>query len=149
MKNFLFCFLTINLINLTLEENKEEETGLDSNYIKQNFESLSKKANLVNSFTKIFNAGNITLLEYFLSELKQNKIDFNSEFETFYQKKHKSFERVYNKLKYKDEISIKRIEPAFEWAENERFVILHVNGNNMRITNYQEWIKTHQMTLVY
>ena len=126
MKNFLFCFLTINLINLTLEENKEEETGLDSNYIKQNFESLSKKANLVNSFTKIFNAGNITLLEYFLSELKQNKIDFNSEFETFYQKKHKSFERVYNKLKYKDEISIKRIEPAFEWAENERFVILHV-----------------------
>ena len=125
-KIFIFCFLIIYLINLTLQENNEEEAGLDSNYIKKNFESLSKKSNLVNSFTKIFNTGNITLLEYFLSELKQNKIDFNSEFETFYQKKHKSFERVYNKLKYKDEINIKRIAPAFEWAENERFVILHV-----------------------
>ena len=125
-KIFIFCFLIIYLINLTLQENNEEEAGLDLNYIKKNFESLSKKSNLVNSFTKIFNTGNITLLEYFLSELKQNKIDFNSEFETFYQKKHKSFERVYNKLKYKDEINIKRIAPAFEWAENERFVILHV-----------------------
>jgi hypothetical protein len=125
-KIFIFCFLIIYLINLTLQENNEEEAGLDSNYIKKNFESLSKKSNLVNSFTKIFNTGNITLLEYFLSELKQNKIDFNSEFETFYQKKHKSFERIYNKLKYKDEINIKKIAPAFEWAENERFVVLHV-----------------------
>ena len=125
-KIFIFCFLIIYLINLTLQENNEEETGLDSNFIQKNFASLSKKSNLVNSFTKIFNTGNITLLEYFLSELKQNKIDFNSEFETFYQKKHKSFERVYNKLKYKDEINIKRIAPAFEWAENERFVVLHV-----------------------
>ena len=125
-KNFIFCFLIIYLINLSFQENNEGENALDSNYIKQNFESLSQKSNLVHSFTKIFNAGNITLLEYFLSELKQNKIDFNSEFETFYQKKHKSFERVYNKLKYKDEINIKRIAPAFEWAENERFVVLHV-----------------------
>ena len=125
-KILIFCFLIIYLINLTLQEENEEATVLDLNYIKQNFESLSKKPNLVNSFTKIFNAGNITLLEYFLSELKQNKIDFNSEFETFYQKKHKSFERVYNKLKYKDEINIKKIAPAFEWAENERFVVLHV-----------------------
>ena len=125
-KNFIFCFLIIYLINLYFQENNEGENALDSNYIKQNFESLSQKSNLVHSFTKIFNAGNITLLEYFLSELKQNKIDFNSEFETFYQKKHKSFERVYNKLKYKDEINIKRIAPAFEWAENERFVVLHV-----------------------
>ena len=125
-KNFIFCFLIIYLINLSFQENNEGENALDSNYIKKNFESLSQKSNLVHSFTKIFNAGNITLLEYFLSELKQNKIDFNSEFETFYQKKHKSFERVYNKLKYKDEINIKRIAPAFEWAENERFVVLHV-----------------------
>ncbi len=125
-KNFIFCFLIIYLISLSFQENNEGENALDSNYIKQNFESLSQKSNLVHSFTKIFNAGNITLLEYFLSELKQNKIDFNSEFETFYQKKHKSFERVYNKLKYKDEINIKRIAPAFEWAENERFVVLHV-----------------------
>jgi len=125
-KNFIFCFLIINLINLSFQENNEGGNALDSNYIKKNFESLSQKSNLLHSFTKIFNAGNITLLEYFLSELKQNKIDFNSEFETFYQKKHKSFERVYNKLKYKDEINIKRIAPAFEWAENERFVVLHV-----------------------
>ena len=124
-KIFLFYFLIIYLINLSFQENNEGEV-LDSNYIQQNFASLSKKSNLVSSFTKIFNAGNITLLEYFLSELKQNKIEFNSEFETFYQKKHKSFERVYNKLKYKDEINIKRIAPAFEWAENERFVVLHV-----------------------
>ena len=124
-KIFLFYFLIIYLINLFFQENNEGEV-LDSNYIQQNFASLSKKSNLVSSFTKIFNAGNITLLEYFLSELKQNKIEFNSEFETFYQKKHKSFERVYNKLKYKDEINIKKIQPAFEWAENERFVILHV-----------------------
>ena len=124
-KIFLFYFLIIYLINLSFQENNEGEV-LDSNYIQQNFASLSKKPNLVSSFTKIFNAGNITLLEYFLSELKQNKIEFNSEFETFYQKKHKSFERVYNKLKYKDEINIKKIQPAFEWAENERFVILHV-----------------------
>ena len=124
-KIFLFYFLIIYLINLSFQENNEGEV-LDSNYIQQNFASLSKKSNLVSSFTKIFNAGNITLLEYFLSELKQNKIEFNSEFETFYQKKHKSFERVYNKLKYKDEINIKKIQPAFEWAENERFVILHV-----------------------
>ena len=124
-KIFLIYFLIIYLINLSFQENNEGEV-LDSNYIQQNFASLSKKSNLVSSFTKIFNAGNITLLEYFLSELKQNKIEFNSEFETFYQKKHKSFERVYNKLKYKDEINIKKIQPAFEWAENERFVILHV-----------------------
>ena len=68
----------------------------------------------------------MTLLEDFLLLLDKSKIDFNTEFEAFYQKKHKTLEKVYNKLKYKDEINLKRIAPAFEWAENERFVILHI-----------------------
>ena len=101
-------------------------TEIDSNYITENFNELSKKSNLIQSFTKISKSGNMTLLEDFLLLLEKNKIDFNTEFEAFYQKKHKTLEKVYNKLKYKDEINLKRIAPAFEWAENERFVILHI-----------------------
>ena len=104
-------------------ENKLEK---DREYIFKNFENLSKKSNLVQSFIKISNLGNIILLEEFISKLKENKIDFNSEFESFYQKNHKTLEKVFNRLKYKDDINIKKISPAFEWAENERYVILHI-----------------------
>ena len=124
--NSSFFLLIIYLLNLSLTVKNEIPSKLDWDYISDNFENLSKKSNLIQSFTKISNSGNITLLEDFISKLKENKIDFNSEFETFYQKKHKTLEKVYNKLKYKDEINIKKISPAFEWAENERFVILHI-----------------------
>ncbi len=70
------------------------------------------------------------LLDNFLSLLKKHKINFNSEFETFYQKRHKTLERIYNKLKYKDETSIKRLSPAFEWAETERVVIFHIKHSS-------------------
>ena len=124
MKNFILPYiLFINLLYFIICLDSIE---IDSDYITENFENLSKKSNLVQSFTKISKSGDINLLETFLSKLKENKIDFNNEFETFYQKKHKSLEKVYNRLKYKDEINIKRISPAFEWAENERFVILHI-----------------------
>ena len=127
MKNFLFLFLLITyLLISTKSSTSQNPTEIDEDYINNNFENLSKKENLIQSFTKIANSGNFTLLDTFLSKLKENKIDFNSEFETFYQKKHKTLERVYNRLKYKDELNIKRISPAFEWAENERFVILHI-----------------------
>ena len=124
--NSSFFLLIIYLLNLSLTVKNEIPSKIDWDYISDNFENLSKKSNLIQSFTKISNSGNITLLEDFISKLKENKIDFNSEFETFYQKKHKTFEKVYNRLKYKDEINLKKISPAFEWAENERFVILHI-----------------------
>ena len=127
MKNFLFLFLLITyLLISTKSSTSQNPIEIDEDYINNNFENLSKKENLIQSFTKIANSGNFTLLDTFLSKLKENKIDFNSEFETFYQKKHKTLERAYNRLKYKDELNIKRISPAFEWAENERFVILHI-----------------------
>ena len=127
MKNFIFSYiLIIYLFYFIISVKIEKPTEIDLDHITENFENLSQKSNLVQSFTKISNSGNITLMETFLSKLKEKKIDFNSEFETFYQKKHKTLERIYNRLKYKDEINIKRIAPAFEWAENERFVIMHI-----------------------
>ena len=125
-KNILFLVIILFSIDLTLNENKANPEEINSDYITKNFENLSKKSNLLQSFTKIANSGHLELLETFLEKLKENKIDFISEFESFYQKRHKALERVYNKLKYKDEINIKRISPAFEWAENERFVIFHI-----------------------
>ena len=127
MKNiFIFTLIFIYSIILIQSSNTDNKIEIDSDYINDNFETLSKKSNLVHSFTTIFNSGNITLLDTFLSQLKEKKIDFDTEFDTFYQKKHKALERVYNRLKYKDEINLRRIQPAFEWAENERFVILHI-----------------------
>ena len=124
MKNFIFYILIIYLLYSTKSSKIDKPTEIDEDYINENFDNLSK--NLVQSFTKISNSGNITLLDTFLSKLTEKKIDFNSEFEAFYQKKHKTFEKVYNRLKYIDEINLKKISPAFEWAENERFVILHI-----------------------
>ena len=124
MRNFIFYILIIYLLYTVKSSNIDNPTEIDEDYINENFDNLS--SNLIQSFTKISNSGNITLLDTFLSKLKEKKIDFNSEFEAFYQKKHKTLEKVYNRLKYKDEINLKRISPAFEWAENERFVILHI-----------------------
>ena len=121
----LFLFLLFNLIK-TKPDSKKEKIPITSEYIKNNFNKLSEKSNLIDSFQKIFKTGQISLLDEFISLLKENKINFNSEFETFYQKKHKTLERIYNKLKYKDEINIKRLSPAFEWAETERVVIFHI-----------------------
>ena len=127
MKNFVLSFLiTLFSIYLISSSKITNPTEIDSNYITENFNELSKKSNLIQSFSKISKSGNMTLLEDFLLLLDKSKIDFNTEFEAFYQKKHKTLEKVYNKLKYKDEINLKRIAPAFEWAENERFVILHI-----------------------
>ena len=127
MKNFILSYiLIIYSLYFIISVKIEKPTKIDLDYITENFDNLSQKSNLVQSFTKISNSGNITLMETFLSKLKEKKIDFNSEYETFYQKKHKTLERIYNRLKYKDEINIKRIAPAFEWAENERFVIMHI-----------------------
>ena len=125
-KNFLSYILIFYSINIIFSSKIKNPTEINSKYIIDNFKELSKKSNLIQSFTKISNSGNMTLLEDFLVQLDNNKIDFNSEYETFYQKKHKTFEKVYNKLKYKDETNIKKIAPAFEWAENERFVTLHI-----------------------
>ena len=125
-KNFLSYILIFYSINIIFSSKIKNPTEINSKYIIENFKELSKKSNLIQSFTKISNSGNMTLLEDFLVQLDNNKIDFNSEYETFYQKKHKTFEKVYNKLKYKDETNIKKIAPAFEWAENERFVTLHI-----------------------
>ena len=127
MKNFILSYiLIIYSLYFIISVKIEKPTEIDLDYITENFDNLSQKSNLVQSFTKISNSGNITLMEIFLSKLKEKKMDFNSEYETFYQKKHKTLERIYNRLKYKDEINIKRIAPAFEWAENERFVIMHI-----------------------
>jgi len=123
--SFFFILLLINLIK-SKPDSKNEKTEITSEYIKQNFSYLSSKSNLINSFSKIYKAGQISLLNEFISLLNENKINFISEYETFYQKKHKSLERVYNKLKYKDETNIKRLSPAFEWAETERVVIFHI-----------------------
>ncbi len=117
MKNFVLSFLIILFSFYLISSSKiTNPTEIDSNYITENFNELSKKSNLIQSFTKISKSGNMTLLEDFLLLLEKNKIDFNTEFEAFYQKKHKTLEKVYNKLKYKDEINLKRIAPAFEWA---------------------------------
>ena len=130
--NFLFFFLIILLINITQskQDSRNNKIEITSDYILKNFQQLSEKNNLINSFTKIYKTGNINLLENFLSLLKEHKIDFNSEFESFYQKRHKTLERIYNKLKYKDEINIKRLSPAFEWAETERVVIFHIKHSS-------------------
>ena len=125
MKNLNISFILL-FIYLTKSLKLENKLEKDREYIFKNFENLSKKSNLVQSFIKISNLGNIILLEEFISKLKENKIDFNSEFESFYQKNHKTLEKVFNRLKYKDDINIKKISPAFEWAENERYVILHI-----------------------
>jgi hypothetical protein len=69
-----------------------------SEYITDNFSYLSEKSNLINSFYKIYKTGNLTLLEEFFILLNNHKINFNSVFEIFFQKKHKGLEGVYNKL---------------------------------------------------
>ena len=125
MKKFLFlAFIILLLFNLIVS--KSDKTKITSDYIKTNFLELSKKSNLIQNFNKIFKSGQIPLLKEFISLLDKNKINFISEYETFYQKKIKTLERIYNKLKYKDETNIKRLSPAFEWAETERVVIFHI-----------------------
>ena len=132
MKNNFFYFFLILIIYITQskQDSRNNKIEITSDYITENFKQLSEKNNLINSFTKIYKTGKIHLLDNFLSLLKQNKINFNSEFETFYQKRHKTLERIYNKLKYKDETSIKRLSPAFEWAETERVVIFHIKHSS-------------------
>ena len=125
MKKLLFsAFIILLLFNLTFS--KSDKIKITSDYIKTNFLELSKKPTLIQSFNKIFKSGQIPLLKEFISLLDKNKINFISEYETFYQKKIKTLERIYNKLKYKDETNIKRLSPAFEWAETERVVIFHI-----------------------
>ena len=124
LASLILIILLFNLIKSKSDTTKEKL--ITSEYIKDNFNQLSQKSNLIDSFQKIFKSGQTKLLEEFTSLLNEHKINFISEFETFYQKKHKTLERVYNKLKYKDEINIKRLSPAFEWAETERVVLLHI-----------------------
>ena len=126
-KKFTSLILILLLFNLIKSKpDTTKEKLITSEYIKDNFNQLSQKSNLIDSFQKIFKSGQTKLLEEFTSLLNEHKINFISEFETFYQKKHKTLERVYNKLKYKDETNIKRLSPAFEWAETERVVLLHI-----------------------
>ena len=124
LASLILIILLFNLIKSKSDTTKEKL--ITSEYIKDNFNQLSQKSNLIDSFQKIFKSGQIKFLEEFTSLLNEHKINFISEFETFYQKKHKTLERVYNKLKYKDETNIKRLSPAFEWAETERVVLLHI-----------------------
>ena len=78
MKNFLFLFLLITyLLISTKSSTSQNPIEIDEDYINNNFENLSKKENLIQSFTKIANSGNFTLLDTFLSKLKENKIDFS------------------------------------------------------------------------
>ena len=132
MKNNFFYFFLILIIYITQskQDSRNSKIAITLDYIKENFNTLSEKYNLINSFTKIYKTGKMDLLDNFLSLLKKHKINFNSEFETFYQKRHKTLERIYNKLKYKDETSIKRLSPAFEWAETERVVIFHIKHSS-------------------
>ena len=124
LASLILIILLFNLIKSKSDTTKEKL--ITSEYIRDNFNQLSQKSNLIDSFQKIFKSGQTKLLEEFTSLLDEHKINFISEFETFYQKKHKTLERVYNKLKYKDETNIKRLSPAFEWAETERVVLLHI-----------------------
>ena len=128
MKNNFFYFFLILIIYITQskQDSRNSKIEITYDYITENFNTLSEKYNLINSFTRIYKTGKMDLLDNFLSLLKKHKINFNSEFEAFYQKRHKTLERIYNKLKYKDETSIKRLSPAFEWAETERVVIFHI-----------------------
>ena len=128
MKNNFFYFFLILIIYITQskQDSRNSKIEITYDYITENFNILSEKYNLINSFTRIYKTGKMDLLDNFLSLLKKHKINFNSEFEAFYQKRHKTLERIYNKLKYKDETSIKRLSPAFEWAETERVVIFHI-----------------------
>ena len=132
MKNNFFYFFLILIIYITQskQDSRNSKIAITLDYIKENFNTLSEKYNLINSFTKIYKTGKMDLLDNFLYLLKKHKINFNSEFETFYQKRHKTLERIYNKLKYKDETSIKRLSPAFEWAETERVVIFHIKHSS-------------------
>ena len=124
MKKILTLSFFILLFNSIVSKN--DKIQITSDYIKNNFLELSKKSNLLSSFNKIFKSGQIILLKEFISLLDINKINFISEYESFYQKKIKTLERIYNKLKYKDETNLKRLSPAFEWAETERVVIFHI-----------------------
>ena len=124
MKKILTLSFFILLFNSIVSKN--DKIQITSDYIKNNFFELSKKSNLLSSFNKIFKSGQIILLKEFISLLDKNKINFISEYESFYQKKIKTLERIYNKLKYKDETNLKRLSPAFEWAETERVVIFHI-----------------------
>ena len=132
MKNNFFYFFLILIIYITQskQDSRNSKIAITLDYIKENFNTLSEKYNLINSFTRIYKTGKMDLLDNFLSLLKKRKINFNSEFEAFYQKRHKTLERIYNKLKYKDETSIKRLSPAFEWAETERVVIFHIKHSS-------------------
>ena len=132
MKNNFFYFFLILIIYITQskQDSRNSKIEITYDYIKENFNTLSEKYNLINSFTKIYKTGKMDLLDNFLSLFKKHKINFNSEFEAFYQKRHKTLERIYNKLKYKDETSIKRLSPAFEWAETERVVIFHIKHSS-------------------
>ena len=132
MKNNFFYFFLILIIYITQskQDSRNSKIEITLDYIKENFNIMSEKYNLINSFTKIYKTGKMDLLDNFLSLLKKHKINFNSEFEAFYQKRHKTLERIYNKLKYKDETSIKRLSPAFEWAETERVVIFHIKHSS-------------------
>ena len=124
LSSLIPLLLLFNVIKTKSDPTKEKL--ITSEYIKENFNQLSQKSNLLESFQKIYKYGQINLLNEFITLLHEHKISFISEFESFYQKKHKTLERIYNKLKYKDETNIKKLSPAFEWAETERVVLLHI-----------------------
>ena len=129
MKKFLFsAFIILLLFDLIVS--KPDKNKITSDYIQTNILELSKKPNLIQNFNKIFKSGQIPLLKEFIFLLDKNKINFISEYETFYQKKIKTLEHIYNKLKYKDETNLKRLSPAFEWAETERVVIFHIKHSS-------------------
>ena len=110
MKNNFFYFFLILIIYITQskQDSRNSKIEITLDYIKENFNILSEKYNLINSFTKIYKTGKMDLLDNFLSLLRKHKINFNSEFETFYQK----------------------LSPAFEWAETERVVIFHIKHSS-------------------
>ena len=74
MKNFILSYiLIIYSLYFIISVKIEKPTEIDLDYITVNFDNLSQKSNLVQSFTKISNSGNITLMETFLSKLKEKK----------------------------------------------------------------------------
>ena len=133
----LLCFLNLKNILLFLnfyclqiiycnKNNNEYIKKLDENYLIKNFNILSKKENLQESINNFLFFGNLTLLNLFLQKLSINKIKFLSNLENSIYLKTSKLSSLYNKLKYKDEIGIQNISPAFEWSEGTNIVILRI-----------------------
>ena len=127
----MYIYILFSNINNIMNQESSKNIIIDDQYIQNNFQSLSRKENLMDSIKKISKSGNYTLLTLFLDMLNSKNINFQKEYQNFIQKKHMQFEKIFNKLKYKDETSIKRISPAFEWAENERVVLMYIKHSSL------------------